>query len=468
MNRILFTIGFMFTIFTFWIGGLGCFTWGGTNVDYGADVIIIEGGILISGSQKNSETIEDDVLLLNLSLDGTTTWARLTNKTLWDRANCVIPLASGDGYAYAGYCGAASSTWDYLLGKTNASGNTIWTQSFGTATKHERANALAETMNGGFIVVGNNETDIKGWMLITDENGSSTDSQTFNYAAETCAWDIITTPVNHHLVIGTQKGANADVMLVMLNVAGMEIWHQSLGGTQNHYGLCGNNATDGFIIGGYHKVSGLQYNLMLMKANESGEMQWLHTYDLDEYEQFNEVRQAADGGFIAVGSTGNYAMKDWCIFKTDAEGNELWHRRIGGDGNDECLAVNELANGSIVAVGATESYGAGQYDIWVNIFNADGTEAEDDILPHPVPAALSFAPNPFRDTCQITMKGGAMLCGAIYNLKGEKVFSIPPQSGDRFTWNGCDDLGRKLPSGVYYTIVQQGTNRQSGKLVLMR
>jgi hypothetical protein len=30
-------------------------------------------------------TIEDDVLLLNLSLDGTTTAARLTNKTLWDR-----------------------------------------------------------------------------------------------------------------------------------------------------------------------------------------------------------------------------------------------------------------------------------------------------------------------------------------------------------------------------------------------
>lgn len=167
MNRNLFTIGFMFTIFTFWIGGLGSFTWGGTNVEYGADVIIIDGGILISGSQKSSETIEDDVLLLNLSLDGTTTWARLTNKTLWDRANCVIPLASGSGYAYAGYCGAASSTWDYLLGKTNASGNTIWTQSFGTATKHERANALVETMNGGFIVVGNNETDIKGWMLIT-------------------------------------------------------------------------------------------------------------------------------------------------------------------------------------------------------------------------------------------------------------------------------------------------------------
>lgn len=325
-------------------------------------------------------------------------------------------------------------------------------------------------MNGSLIVIGNNDTDYQGWMLITDADGTQTGSQTFSYTTETYAWDIITTPVGHHLVVGTQKGSNADVMLVMLNITGTEIWHQNLGGTPNHYGYCGNNTTDGFIIGGSHKVSGLEYNLMLMKANEAGEMQWVQTYDLDDYEQFNEVVQTPDGGFLAVGSTGSYSTKDWCILKTDANGNELWHRRIGGTANDECNALSLLPNGNIVAVGITESVGAGSYDIWINFFNADGTATEDTLLPSPPSPRVTCTPNPFKASCGISLKdaGSGPVNAAIYNIRGQKVYSLPALNKETFTWNGCNDQGRALPSGVYYARLSKGATTKVAKLVLMK
>lgn len=104
MNRGWFIFGIAFTITTLWISGLWSFTWGETNAENAADVILVDNHLLISGSQKSAETIEDDILLLNLSLSGTTEWARHTQVNLWDRANSVIPL-SGGGFAYAGYCG---------------------------------------------------------------------------------------------------------------------------------------------------------------------------------------------------------------------------------------------------------------------------------------------------------------------------------------------------------------------------
>jgi len=403
-------------------------TWGGSNGEYGADVLLSGSNVVIAGSQKTSETIADDALLLSLTLQGSENWVRLTQVNQWDRANGIVPLSAG-GFAYAGYCGAQSSTWDYILGKTDADGNTLWVHNYGVANKLERACGVVELPNGYFVLAGNNETDTQGWLVITDANGTQTGVQTLNYGYTSFANDIFLNPDGHALVVGSYKNtssANSDILLVMLNATGTELWHQNIGGTPDHYGICGNNATDGFIIGGYVKASMFEQDLLLMKANTAGEMVWVQTYDADDYEQFNEVLQTSDGGFLAVGSTGNYSTKDWYILKTDAAGVEQWHQRIGGAANDECNAVTILPDGNYLAVGMNESYGAGQSDIWLVSLTPQGTVTDEQIIPVPSSTTLTCYPNPFRQDCHISAKGSnaATLTGAIYNLNPTLPYAI--------------------------------------------
>jgi hypothetical protein len=449
-------------------------TWGGTNGENGTDVILDGNNLLICGSQKTAETIEDDILLLNISPLGVENWHRDTQVNLWDRANAIIPL-SGGGFGYAGYRGAQSSTWDYVLGTTNAEGINNWVQTYGVGTKHEKAEALAQRLDGGFVVVGNNITDYQGWIVLTDANGTQTGTQTLNYTTETYAFDAITSPTGHILVVGTQKASsNADVLLVMLNVAGTEIWHHNLGGSNSHYGYCANLATDGYIIGG-NKKSGTEYDLMLMKATEEGEMVWVQTYNVDAYEQFNDVMQTADGGFLAVGSTGNYTTKDWYILKTDALGVEEWHVRMGGTGNDECNGVVTLPDENYFLVGFTDSYGAGQTDVWMaTVTPTGGVLTDEQVMPLVTNRALSCYPNPFSGEAKLKLNltKGEKGTVSIYNIKGQKVRDLfcdyLAMCAHEIKWDAKDNSGNLLAPGVYFARYSNSTQSEVLKLLLMR
>jgi hypothetical protein len=90
----------------------------------------------------------------------------------------------------------------------------------------------------------------------------------------------------------------------------------------------------------------------------------------------------------------------------------------------------------------------------------------------PVPASLSCAPNPFRESIglKLTSEAGPATA-AVYNLRGQRVRDLGQwdMGGvDYFlSWDGKDDSGRKLASGVYVIRAETASGSAQARVSLV-
>ncbi len=97
-------------------------------------------------------------------------------------------------------------------------------------------------------------------------------------------------------------------------------------------------------------------------------------------------------------------------------------------------------------------------------------------LPAPGPTAvvLSASPNPMRGPGTLQVQAGASgpLRLRIYDLQGRIVRTLhdgPVEAGLRvFTWDGRDDAGRVLGSGIYFATAVTSARRSTVRLVVLR
>jgi hypothetical protein len=85
------------------------------------------------------------------------------------------------------------------------------------------------------------------------------------------------------------------------------------------------------------------------------------------------------------------------------------------------------------------------------------------------------APNPFRGTTEIRydLPAAGAVSLTVYDLSGRKVATlvdVEPQGPGRHCarWNGCDDEGRRVASGVYFYRVDAGGLTGEGRVVFLR
>ena len=85
---------------------------------------------------------------------------------------------------------------------------------------------------------------------------------------------------------------------------------------------------------------------------------------------------------------------------------------------------------------------------------------------------LSVSPNPFNPSVEFRLPGGlgdeSVL--EIYDISGRKVrdFSAACFAGDAVIWDGTDDNGKGLPSGVYFARLKYGGGVFSAKVTLLK
>ena len=84
---------------------------------------------------------------------------------------------------------------------------------------------------------------------------------------------------------------------------------------------------------------------------------------------------------------------------------------------------------------------------------------------------LKTYPNPFSDqtTLEFFMASEAKVAVSVFDLQGRKVSSLfdgLAAGKQRLRWNGTNDSGAKLASGLYFITVQTKTNREIVKVLL--
>ncbi len=135
--------------------------------------------------------------------------------------------------------------------------------------------------------------------------------------------------------------------------------------------------------------------------------------------------------------------------------------------------LENLINGLLYTVGISAVYDLGESEIVVAEFIYTGTEAGNDLIART--ELTGNYPNPFNPETTIsfsTTESTENTELSIYNLKGQKVKVLVNEklsAGQHsVVWNGKDDSGKSVSSGVYFYKLKAGSYTATRKMILLR
>lgn len=320
-----------------------------------------DGGYIIAGQTNSSQsgdvtgTNHDlsgstyDIWIVKLDVSGNIQWNQLLGGSAAENATDIQQTADG-GYIIAGSSTSSASgdvtgtnhgNGDIWIVKLDANGNKQWDKLMGSA-EGEAANAIRQTADGGYIIAGFSNSPQGGGDI---------------------------TGANHSPLFSD------DYWIIKLDAAGNKQWDKLYGGDDYDRPVSVVLTADGgYLFAGDSRssqngdVSGANHgdwDFWLLKLDAAGNKQWDKllggtAWDLNAY-----IEQAADGGYILVGSTLNsqsgdisgtsHGGWDYWVAKLDATGTITWDKLLGGNGLDQVNFVRQLPDGGYILAGISTS-----------------------------------------------------------------------------------------------------------------
>ena len=301
-----------------------------------------------------------------------------------DGALAVCPL--GDGVAIVGYTySAGAGAGDLLVARLDADGSPIWARSIGGPGR-EVGNAICTTHDAALIVAGTTTSAGAGQEDILlaklDIDGNVLRIHTYGGEGPDLGAGVCTTHDNGLAVCGTTHSFGAersDLFVLRTDAAGNELWTARAGGRLYDRGHAIREDAEGrlWVAGGTASAGSGNYDMLLVTFSPSGELLREVTYGRAQYDIAEDLVFAANGDVLVTGYGDQEGSdpNDVCVVRFDAEGTQLWARRIRNRKSfDYGQAVLELDGGDLLVCGALTSPGTTQSDAWLLRLDAEGQE----------------------------------------------------------------------------------------------
>lgn len=132
-------------------------------------------------------------------------------------------------------------------------------------------------------------------------------------------------------------------------------------------------ADGGYILAGWTSSWGSgDYDMVLLKTDAKGGVQWRKTYGGKFWDACYCVIQTDDEGYALAGETYASFETPRDILKTDFRGNLEWQKSWGGKGWDDSRTVQQNEDGEFIIAGYSDSFGAGDFDGFIAIIDMEG------------------------------------------------------------------------------------------------
>ncbi len=255
------------------------------------------------------------------------------------------------------------------------------------STNASRAYSVNLTQDGGFILAGS--YDVSGllsaeyYVVKLDASGDTVWANSYGPTVDTTiagnrdgagneAYDVIQTFDLGYMVVGEAHafGSGAsDIFALKLTPTGDTVWTKTYGGLSSDYSYKVIQLVDsGFILSGYTETYGLGIrDIYVMRLNKLGDTLWAKAYGGNGIDGALDMTETKDGGFAIVGNTFSFGegLSDVYVIKIDGNGNLKWATAYGGSLNDFGNAIAATSDSGFVISGSTESFGSGQRDVYV-------------------------------------------------------------------------------------------------------
>ncbi|MBU0985596.1 MAG: T9SS type A sorting domain-containing protein [candidate division Zixibacteria bacterium] len=408
-------------------------TYGGPATDYGYGVQHMpDGGFVIVGSTRSSGAGEVDVLVIRTDMTGVESWSRTYGGAQVDEGKAVRVTSDG-GLIIVGTTSSSGAGYsDLYLIRTNSLGDTAWTRTYGGAGG-ESGIDVCQTLDGGFVAVGNTGTFGEGYSSI--------------YAVRT-------------------------------NASGDSLWATTYGGPRSDVGYAVSLAPDGgLVFAGATALADGYSDMYLVKTDPNGIQEWDQTYGGSRDDVAWSVQPATDGGYLIAGTTQSYGSGgiDMYVVKTNPIGASDWSQTYGGTKSDYCRRVIVSGN-DYCLIGDSYSYALGASDVYVVKIEGSGAtpvDEFDDLLPSHLALSQNY-PNPFNMSTAIEFELDRRMpvTLTIFNVLGQIVrqwdFGSSALGSYRVDWDGRDDRGSEVASGIYLYRLTTPVTHRTKKMVLLK
>jgi hypothetical protein len=270
-------------------------TYGGEGRDFAESIVqTSDGGYAIAGYTGSG------AWLVKTDSVGNMQW----NRTYEGNSAFSVIQTSDGGYALAG-----SIADDFWLVKTDALGYVQWNKTYG-GEGNDAAQSVVQTRDGGYALVGITRlgTSEGDFLLVkTDSTGNMEWSQIYGSEDKDEGHCVVQTGDGGYAVSGLMwnRSGNGSAGVIKTDSVGNIQWKRNYdGGTAWSVAL---TSEGGYIIA----------CSKLVKIDSEGNEQWTKTLDGNAH----SVIQTNDGGYAIAGAIANGESYDFWLVKTDSEGN---------------------------------------------------------------------------------------------------------------------------------------------------
>ncbi len=429
-------------------------TYGSSGFDTGREVRqTSDRGYIIAGTTTSFGADSGNIYLIRTNYLGELLWTKNYGGDLKNRGAGVRQTADG-GYVVLGMTRLLGSPWydsDIYLIKTNASGETLWTKTYGDTENIEYGISIDKTVDSGYIIIGViTPTTAKQaiYLIKTNSQGDTIWSRKYkSRQINDGARSGQQTTDGGYIITGYSMIALnfPNVYLIKTDSQGDTLWTKTYGGFgQPGWGECVQQTTDGgYIIAGcagFFSPADTSADVWLIKTDPRGDTLWTKKYGGNWREVGYSVHQTFDGGYIVCGETYSFGAgeSDVYLIRANNWGDTLWTRTYGGQYEEKGYSVRQTSDSGIVTCGHTYSFGAGNNDVYVIKTDANGiVEIKENIYQTRSKKELKVSPNPF--VSYTTVSG--------QNQGGFWVYDI---SGRMVGWYKGNRIGRDLTPGIYF------------------
>jgi hypothetical protein len=469
-----------------------------------------------------------------------TLWSKILGGSNDDIGYCVRET-SDLGYIIAGTTfsygpGTPDSSNVYIV-RTDMSGEIIWTEVYG-GDFNDEAYSVRSTSDDGFIVVGYRDTLGTGvyevWLLKLDYSGYATWTKTYGGTDIDIGREVEVTSDGGFVVVGETASFGAggkDVWLLKCDVNGDTSWTKTYGTVNDEIGYSVKQTTDGgyIIAGKIYSTSELDWDMYLIKTDNTGEIEWTQVYGF-QYEACGySVDIGHNDSYVITGIANAYGGNNYAYtVNTDDMGYLDWERICGSLGAESYCVQTASAQGYVIAgyniplsgglefeiyIVRMDAEGDVQWSIFLNLSSEESAyhiqqtsdkgyiitgyvgSSKDIVLIRTQPDVVSVEeldnsdllhctsgfnvfPNPFTDYTELHLEMGDNTSAvhrehetmdiSVYDVFGRKVRRLLVSQSCPCTWYGDDEHGQFLPSGVYFISLDDGHVRQSKKVIIRR